>query len=400
MTKDELGLLLFECDVYDALQFVLGAKRAIDAAFFCKNVIDGLHIEVQSSTSKWNAELAEKIIENSKKNEWTGVSDFPDYNITIAGVETSSLFVQNFLISSFFQNCRNAFDILAQSANSGCLASCAKSIESVDFQRMKDVFQQQTYNQAFPDMSDWFRNIAESKEFRYLDAYCNRTKHTCSILTKFTVPIFSDDNKATVPAFYRVKEAMQYEKIDVSEQIPVLYEFLSKAYHDFMIVLKREVQKKTFTNNRFYTVKVYQEKYKQKPEEGYSVAYIDATDDFNRMPETIQGLFAHKLTYPNGKQQVEAGNCIFDTIYVKAKDAVDITGLIGKYVAESPIGEDDLLRFRTYKKVLPKKDTQPLVFEAMNDEKQIGQFYRGNRFFSVETISDDDDLLKLASITL
>ena len=130
------------------------------------------------------------------------------------------------------------------------------------------------------------------------------------------------------------------------------------------------------------------------------MAFIDATDDFSKMPETIQVLFAHKLKYPDGKEEVEAQNCFFDTIYVKEKGASSDCTLVGKYVADSPIGDDDLLRFRTYKKASPEKDSLPLIFEAMEDEKQRGQFYRGNRYFSVNTITDDQELLKLVNISL
>ena len=106
MTKNELELLLHEYDVYDALQFVLGAQQAILSALFCKDVLQGLHDGVQKSTDKWASELSEKIKENSKKQEWTGVNDWPDNSVNIAGVEISSFFVQNFLIGSFFQNSR------------------------------------------------------------------------------------------------------------------------------------------------------------------------------------------------------------------------------------------------------------------------------------------------------
>lgn len=400
MTKNELELLLHEYDVYDALQFVLGAQQAILSALFCKDVLQGLHDGVQKSTDKWASELSEKIKENSKKQEWTGVNDWPDNSVNIAGVEISSFFVQNFLIGSFYQNSRNALDILAQAANAGCLASIAKKIESIDFPRMKEVFQQKTYKEAFPAMSQWFEEIAKAPEFKYIDDYCNRTKHTCSLPTKFTIPIFNTENKATVPAFYREKDAEQHEAQNVFEQVPLLYEFLSKAYHDFMIVLKQEITKRTYTDKRIYAVKVYQQKFLQSAEKGFSMAFIEATDDFSKMPETIQVLFAHKLKFPDGNEQIEATNCFFDTIYVKEKDTSNDFALVGKYIADTPIGDDSLLRFRTYKKVLPQKDSVPLIFEAMEDEKQRGHFYRGNRYFPVKTITDDEELLKLASFTL
>ena len=400
MTKNELGLLLHQYDVYDALQFILGAQNAISNALFCKDVLHGLHDEVQTSTDKWSAELSKAIQENSKNNKVTGINSWPNYDINIAGVEISSLFVQNFLVSSFFQNSRNAFDILAQAANAGCLASCAKKIETVDFPRMKEVFQQKTYKEAFPAMSQWFEEIAKAPEFKYIDDYCNRTKHTCSLPTKFTIPIFNTENKATVPAFYREKDAEQHKAQNVFEQVPLLYEFLSKAYHDFMIVLKQEITKRTYTENRIYSVKVYQQKYVQSAEKGFSMAFIDATDDFSKMPETIQVLFARKLKYPGKKEEVQATNCFFDTIYVKEKGAIDDFALVGKYVAKSPIGEDSLLQFRKYIKAPSNENGVPLIFQAMEDVKQKEQYYRRNHFFDVKTVSDDEELLQLAGLAL
>lgn len=400
MTKNELGLLLHQYDVYDALQFILGAQNAISNALFCKDVLHGLHDEVQTSTDKWSAELSKAIQENSKNNKVTGINSWPNYDINIAGVEISSLFVQNFLVSSFFQNSRNAFDILAQAANAGCLASCAKKIETVDFPRMKEVFQQKTYKEAFPAMSQWFEEIAKAPEFKYIDDYCNRTKHTCSLPTKFTIPIFNTENNATVPAFYREKDAEQHKAQNVFEQVPLLYEFLSKAYHDFMIVLKQEITKRTYTENRIYSVKVYQQKYVQSAEKGFSMAFIDATDDFSKMPETIQVLFARRLKYPGEKEEVQATNCFFDTIYVKEKGAIDDYALVGKYVAESPIGEDSLLRFRKYIKAPSNENGVPLIFQAMEDVKQKEKYYRRNHFFDVKTVSDDEELLQLAGLAL
>ncbi len=398
MTVKELGLLLHEYDVYDALQFITGAQNAILSALFCKDVLAGLHNEVQAVTDKWDNDLSEKVKENRGKDGWAEVCDWPNYNVTIAGVEISSLFVQDLQIRTFFQNIRNAFDILAQAANAGCLATKARKIERVDFREMRKVFQQQTYKQAFPEMSDWFESIAQSEEFKYIDAYCNRTKHTCSMPTKFTVPILSSDNTATIPAFH--KEADQFEKKNALEHIPAIYEFVSKSYYDFMEILKREISKRTYTGDRYYTVKVYQQKYRQKEEEGFSAALIEATTDIDSMPDSIQILFAKAFKYSDGNKEIMAQNCPFDTVYIKAKDATDDCDFIGKFVAEDVIGEDALLRFRTYQKVIPEEGEQPLALQAAGDEKQKGKYYRANRFFAVKTVSDDEEFLKKVNLTL
>lgn len=398
MTVKELGMLLHEYDVYDALQFITGAQNAIFSALFCKDVIAGLHNEVQAVTDKWDDDLSERVKENRGKDGWTEVCDWPNYNVTIAGVEISSMFVQDFLVRTFFQNGRNAFDTLAQAANAGCLATKAKAIERVDFRRMSEVFQQQTYKQAFPEMSDWFESIVQSEEFKYIDAYCNRTKHTCSVPTKFTVPIFSSNNTATIPAFH--KEADQYDEKDALDLIPAIYEFVSKAYHDFMDILKKEITKRTYTGARYYTVKVYQQKYCQKEEEGFSAAMIEATTDIGSMPDSIQILFARALKNSDGNKEVMVQNCPFDTVYIKAKDATNDCDFIGKYVAQDVIVKDALLRFRTYRKVIPDKGEQPLALQAAGDEKQRGKYYRANHFFAIKTVSDDEEFLKKVNLSL
>lgn len=115
---------------------------------------------------------------------------------------------------------------------------------------------------------------------------------------------------------------------------------------------------------------------------------------------SIQILFAKALKNSDGNKEVMVQNCPFDTVYIKAKDATNDCDFIGKYVAQDVIVKDALLRFRTYRKVIPDKGEQPLALQAAGDEKQRGKYYRANHFFAIKTVSDDEEFLKKVNLSL
>ena len=112
--------------------------------------------------------------------------------------------------------------------------------------------------------------------------------------------------------------------------------------------------------------------------------YIDMINDIKSMPDTIQVLLVAKHS---GK--VYAQNSPFETIYVKGPNGN--FDFVGKYVAETLYGEDALLQYRKYKKVIHQKTDIPLCFQAMNDPSQKGVFYHANMFVDIQTITDDKD---------
>ena len=107
-------------------------------------------------------------------------------------------------------------------------------------------------------------------------------------------------------------------------------------------------------------------------------------NDIKSMPDTIQVLLVAKHS---GK--VYAQNSPFETIYVKGPNGN--FDFVGKYVAETLYGEDALLQYRKYKKVIHQKTDIPLCFQAMNDPSQKGVFYHANMFVDIQTITDDKD---------
>ena len=92
------------------------------------------------------------------------------------------------------------------------------------------------------------------------------------------------------------------------------------------------------------------------------------------------------VTRVSGK--VYAQNSPFETIYVKGPNG-DFD-FVGKYVAETPCGEDILLQYRKYKKIIHEKADIPLCFQAMHDPSQKGKFYHANMFTDIHTITDDE----------
>ena len=228
--------------------------------------------------------------------------------------------------------------------------------------------------------------------------YCNRSKHTCSIETEYSYSLFGDESSSAIVPFFRkdTTTSTQYDKKEISDFIPKTYDFITAAYEGFLDAIKKEVIKKQYVINRFFSLSVFQQKIKGSPESSFSMPYMYADIDMNAMPEKIQVLLI-KEWKENGR--IVAKNSPFDTIYVKDKKVKDNPyTYIGKYVADDSIGEDSLLRFRQYTKVTPQEGEPPLIIQAMTDNKQKGMFYHKNPFFEIDTVSDDDDFIKRTSL--
>ena len=316
----------------------------------------------------------------------------------IAGVKISKFFFRDMMIKDFFQYSRNAFDMMAQAANAACLAFKAKKIDKTDFLRMKEVFERQTYSSAFPIMEGWFSKIFNSQEYNYLNMYCNRTKHICDVSTNAPLSFIGSKIEPTINPFAKTIEGVlvQNARKEISKEIPSLYTFVSDSYKEFVDAIKQEIKKRTFVSNRYYSLNVYQQKLIDAPDDAFTIAYIDANTTLENMPDEIQVLFVFEKDDGDNEREIQAKNVPFGTIYIK--DPTKENAYIGKYTAEDDIGEDDLLRFRKYKKVIPQQGELPLFLQAMNDPENKGTFYHSNPFFSIITVSDDEDFLKRVSL--
>ena len=393
-----MGKLLHSFGVYDALQFILSAQRSITTACYCKEFVEKLGNEIEEEHADWLGNWEWQPLEGNKKVFKLKADGFPSYTMDIAGVEISKFFFRDMMIKDFFQYSRNAFDMMAQAANAACLAFKAKRIESTDFPKMAEVFQQQTYSSAFPTMSGWFSRVNSSQEYKYLDMFCNRTKHTTEVRTNTPLSIIGDRIEPTINPFARSTQngLVQNERKEIPAEIATLYKFVSESYSEFVDAVKHEIQQRTFVGDRYYTVNVYQQKLKDAPDNGYSIVYIDAVTTAENMPDEIQVLLVAEIHDGDKVQEIQAKNAPFKTIYIK--DPTKDHTYLGKYVSEDDIGEDELLRFRKYSKVLNQQGDYPLVFQAMIDPQNKGVFYHSNPFMNITMISDDDDFIKRVSL--
>ena len=67
MNRSALGILLHSFDVYDALQFILGARKAIMTACFCKDFIEKVSNEIENEHADWMENWEWEPLENNKK---------------------------------------------------------------------------------------------------------------------------------------------------------------------------------------------------------------------------------------------------------------------------------------------------------------------------------------------
>lgn len=400
MNSKEMGKLLHSYGVYDTLQFILSAHTSIKTAYFCKECIEKIGDEISKEHTDWLEQWEWQPLEENKKVYKLKTDGFPPYTMDVAGVGVSKFFFRDLMIKDFFQYSRNAFDMMAQAANAACLASKAKSIESVDFPRMVGVFQQQAYATKFPGMNTWFSKVNCSQEYEYVNMYCNRTKHTADVRTYSPLSLIGVKTEPSINPFARITPIglVQNDRKEISDVIPQLYKFIFDSFNDFIDAIKVEIKKKTFINNRYNTLNIYQQKLKDVPESGYSMAYINADTTVENMPDEIQVLFVAEISNGDEMQEIQAKNVPFNTIYIK--DPTEDNAYIGKYVAEDEVGEDDLLRFRKYRKVINQQGDYPLVFQAMMDPQNKGVFYHSNPFMTITTYSDDDDFLNRVSLPL
>lgn len=389
MNSKELARFLYTYEVYDSYQFIVNTLKTISTALFCKEAILSLISHMSDEQQKWQSDFYNELIEQSGsiKKLTLSYDRMPDLSFAVADIETNIPFMLNKLTKDFFQYIRNAFDCMSQAANVACLSTRAKNIESVDFGKMKKVFE--LYSQDFPSISKWYANIANCDEFKYIADFNNRTKHICDVYIKLSMSLIGQGEESTINPFY--KKDRQHEKQDIAEYLTEIYDFVTKAYHDFITALKSEIVKKLYVANRYHKVKVYQQKIKGDFDNAFSIVHVDATGDILNMPDEIEVLLIHET-----EGEIYARNCPVGTIYIK--DPNKDNSYIGKYVAHDNCGDDTLIKYRKYQKYVPEENDLPLGFQAMTAVESKNIFYRANQFMDITTVSDDFDFLERVQV--
>lgn len=376
---------LYDNGIYEAWQFVKNTERTLHIAKYCKDTISRLIAVMQQEHEDWKEALFEEVMarEDGVREISITSETLPVYNTAIVGEEISSRFLLDKLTKDFFQYVRNVFDSMSQIANVALLGAKAKKADSVDFPAMLKVFNQQTYSQDFPDISSWYNAVSADPAFQYIDAFNNRTKHTCDVYLKVTMDFLGDNHSSNINPFYR--KEVQHDKKDIVIYMNEIFDFVSKSFDDFMSELKKEYPKKTYLYNRYNKFKGWQQKMNSNPESDFAVIYFESADDISALPDDISVLLLNRCD--DGK--IYCKNCNIDAILVKKTGTEH--EFIGRYVADEPCGDDTLLRYRKY-----HKDAQvgQVTFVKTTFEWRTHKtFYKWNPYISFTTVSDDDFFL-------
>lgn len=378
---------LYDNEVYDAWQFVINTAKTIQTAEYCKNQILALITQMGKEHDDWMSDLFSQLSsENSKEKIITITSDnLPQHKVNVAEIEVDSHFLIQKLTKDFFQYSRNAFDSISQIGNAAILAFKHEDIERVDFGFMSRTFNQK-HNGVFQEVQDWYSTVEQSDEYKYLDAFCNRTKHICDVYLHLSMALIGGENKAVINPFYKKKA--QQQKQDLNTYLSEILSFVQNSFDDFMDIVIREVPKKIYVQNRIHKACIQQQKRKDDPESDYAVIYIDEKPTVETMPDEIEVLFLRK----DNDGDISSKNCEFDTIYIR-KAGVE-HNYVGKYVAQESYGDDTLVKYRKYAKIIAEPDKTPLLIEALLEWKKNKKFYHANAFLDVRTVSDDEAFLK------
>ena len=376
---------LFDNGIYEAWQFVTNTARTLSTAEYCKDTILRLLSSMQQDHDAWKEALWNDLMtQESKVKKVTVTTDsLPEYLTPIAGKDIPTRFLLDKLTKDFFQYARNVFDSISQIANVSLLGNKAKKPDSVDFPAMLKVFNQQTYNQNFPDMCVWYNTINADPAFQYIDAFNNRTKHTCDVYLKVSMDFLGDNHASDINPFFR--KDVQHDKKDISGYLNEIFNFVFKSFDSFMVELAKEYPKKIYLQNRYNKLKGWQQKMKDTPDSDFAVAYIETSDDISTMPEEISILLLNKCE----DGTIYCKNCSLDTILVKKAGTEH--EYIGRYIADDPCGDDTLLRYRKY-----HKDTvtgEIAFFKTTLEWKEKPIFYKVNPFIDFTAISDDNEFL-------
>lgn len=377
---------LYDNGIYDAWQFVINTVNTLSTARYCKETILRLLTSMKNEHEAWKKKLLDDL--NTQEGKVKKISITTDslhnYVTSIAGEDVQTGFLLNKLTKDFFQYSRNVFDSISQIANVSLLGSKAKKPDSVDFPAMLKTFNQATYSQNFPDMSAWYNGINTNPAFQYIDAFNNRTKHTCDVYLKVSMDFLGKNHSSDINPFFR--KDVQHDKKDISDYLNLIFDFAQQSFDSFMVELSKEYPKKIYLNNRYNKLKGLQQKLNSAPNENYAVVYIETSDDISAMPEEISVLLLKRCD----DGMIYSKNCNIDTILVKK--AGSEYEYIGRYIANEPCGDDTLLRYRKY-----RKDTVVGKFAlclTKQEWKNNPTFYKYNPFINFTTVSDDEEFIK------
>lgn len=377
--------------IFTSWQFIQYTQKNIQISEYCANILQKIIEKMTNKTIRWQQDLFSDFVEETMpdgrkvKKVTVTTGNSPTYELRVAGEKIDPWFLFDKLLRDFYQYTMNSFDSMSQIANSGLLANRGKKVDAVDFQRMATCFAQQTYATNFPKTSAWFASISQSSEFQYIEAINNRTKHTADIANKLSMGILGSSNTARIGPFFR--KDVQHNKQELSDQLLATLNFLHTAWDDFLSAFCDEYVLNVFIENRMNEIGgVYQQKLKEDPSQDHAYAYLDVVTDFAAMPDEI-----YILLVRGNENEVLSHNCPFEHILVRDHDERTI---LGRYTADEELGDDCLLSYRKYIKDTTTSGVACHYYEIQESKL----FYHNNPFFTITTVSDDDEFLGRVSL--
>lgn len=378
--------------IYDAWQFVINTKGTLDTAEYCKDTILRLLDRTTEDFDEWRESLLNSFFENQNDEKELVVQkdSLPTTLTSIVGKDIQVSFLLNKLIKDFFQYSRNVFDSISQIANASLLGNKAKKIDSVDFPAMLQKFNQQTYSQNFPYISNWYNNIEKDSKYKYIDAFNNRTKHTCDVGLKLGVGLFDSNYVSDINPFFR--KSIQNDKKAINTYLDEIFDYVSNSFDSFMVELVKEYPKKLYFDNRYNKLYGYQAKMLDSPDSDFAFVYIETSTVMSAMPNEINVLLLNQTD----DGTIYGMNCNFNTILVKKQGTEH--EYIGRYVAVDNQIDDTLLQYRKY---LKQVDNGDIAFcYAYLEYKKNPLLFKSNPLIDFDTFSHDEELIKRINIPL
>lgn len=316
MIDDALKRDLIAHRIYSSWQFIEYTEKNIATVEYCSKTIANIVDNMSIKTTRWEkdvlSEFVDDITPDGKKVKRVAITteNTPSYELRVAGEKVDPWFLFDKLLRDFFQYAMNSLDSISQIVNAGLLANNGKKVDSVDIQIMTRTFGPQTYSNAFPKMHAWLEKIKLSDEYQYIEAINNRTKHTADIANKLSMGILGSSNTTQIGAFSRKGE--EHDKRELSAQLQSTYDFLSSSWNEFIEVFKEEYKRDIYVDNRRHKISgVHQQKLKNESAQNLSYAYIQASQDFNSMPEELWILFVCER-----EDDIYSHECPFDTLHL------------------------------------------------------------------------------------
>lgn len=348
---------LAEHKVFDTWQYINNARKNIITAGFCQKVIHELISQMTSEHRSWIDDLNQKF--DKQINEYGAASigikmnDLPSFKMDILGIEVDYAFLIDKHIKDFFQYIRNAFDAMAQIANSALLANESKNLERVDFNKILEVLSKPQYKRFFPDTLAFLIDISNSYEFKYTSEFNNLTKHICDARIILSYELFGKNVTSKIGAFY--KKGQQFVEEDIVEITKRVLNFLEKEFIKYLDVITDEIKHDTFIEGRVHQLGFYGQQIKDDPQSTFAVVFLEVQNSMNELPDELRILLI------NDNDDVLSLNCDYDEILVRDKNEK----YIGQFVRDEDIISHSVFKYRRY-----KKDTCDGMIAFINQAKK------------------------------